>query len=616
MKTFLLLFVAAIFTFSGYSQKRANVSESLKNHSVKLDKVAPTDGSEIIYGNFSPLKSASFLTEEEIGETFYDKQSNRAMANRFVRFSDGTMGVTWTFSMESSGFNDRGSAYNYFDGNDWGSWPTQRVETVKSGWPSYAPLGENGEILVSHNAVDALLVNRRTDKGTGAWTETTIQGPAGFEKVTWPRVITEGVDNSIVHILGIIRDMPVSGNLTLGYYRSTDAGETWDIENEEIDGTGHDYYTDLGADSYTFAEPRNGVIAFFIANLWCDAFIMKSSDSGDSWEKIMVWEHPYPFYDDNTVFTDTLWAPDNSGHIALDSEGKAHVVFGLGYIFKEAVGTSYTYWPGLSDGIVYWNEDMAPFEATNQHDALDPFEVLVEDVNLIGWSQDVNNNGELDILDDIIAYSEIGLSTMPNITIDEGNRIFVVWASTTEGFDNGLNNFKHIWARSSHGNDVGWGGFHDLTGGLIHIFDECIYPQFTPITDDNLYVMYNVDATPGNAVDGDHDYQQNKQVVATINKDEILDVGESSSFSADMVSQNFPNPFSGTSIIEVDLKTTSTVYLEVYNLMGQKVFSTPAQKANPGTHFITIDASELQSGIYLYSVFVNDKKVNKKMMIE
>ena len=616
MKTFLLLFVAAIFTFSGYSQKRANVSESLKNLSVKLDRVAPTDGSEIIYGNFSPLKSASFLTEEEIGETFYDKQSNRAVANRFVRFSDGTMGVTWTYSMESSGFNDRGSAYNYFDGNDWGPWPSQRVETVKSGWPSYAPLGENGEILVSHNAVDALIVNRRTDKGTGAWTETTIQGPAGFEKVTWPRVITEGIDNSIVHILGIIRDMPVSGDLTLGYYRSTDAGETWDIENEEINGTGHDYYTDLGADSYTFAEPRNGVIAFFIANLWCDAFIMKSSDSGDSWEKIMVWEHPYPFYDDNTVFTDTLWAPDNSGHIALDSEGKAHVVFGLGYIFKEAVGTSYTYWPGLSDGIVYWNEDMAPFEATNQHDALDPFEVLVEDVNLIGWSQDVNNNGELDILDDIIAYSEIGLSTMPNITIDEGNRIFVVWASTTEGFDNGLNNFKHIWARSSHGNDVGWGGFHDLTGGLIHIFDECIYPQFTPVTDDNLYLMYNVDATPGNAVDGDHGYQQNKQVVSTIGKDEILAIGESALFDADIVSQNFPNPFTITSIVEVDLKTTSTVYLEVYNLMGQMVFSTPAQKANPGTHFITIDGAELQSGIYLYTVFVNDKKVNKKMVIE
>ena len=616
MKTFLLLFVAAIFTFSGYSQKRANVSESLKTLSIKLDKKAPLDGSEILYGNFNPLKSASFLTEEEIGETFYDKQSNRAVANRFVRYPDGTMGVTWTYSMESSGFNDRGSAYNYFDGNDWGPWPGQRVETVKSGWPSYAPLGENGEIIVSHNAVDALIINRRADKGTGDWTETTIQGPAGFEKVTWPRVITEGADNSIVHVLGMIREYPNAGEMTLAYYRSEDAGETWEIENEEIEGTGHDYYTDLGADSYTFAEPRNGVIAFFIANLWCDAFIMKSSDSGDSWEKIMVWEHPYPFYDDNTIFTDTLWAPDNSGHIALDSEGKAHVVFGLGYIYKDAVGTSYSYWPGLSDGIVYWNEDMEPFEAANQHDALDPIDVLVEDLNLIGWSQDVNNNGELDILDDIIAYSEIGLSTMPNITIDDGNRIFVTWASTTEGFDNGLNNFKHIWARSSYGNDIGWGGFHDLTGGLVHIFDECVYPQFTPTTDDNLYLMYNVDASPGNAVDGDHDYQQNRQVVATINKDEILGIGEAASFSADMVSQNYPNPFSGTSVVEVDIKTTATLYLEVYNLMGQQVFSTPAQKANPGAHYLTIDASELQSGIYLYSVFVNDKKVNKKMVIE
>ncbi|MEZ5084063.1 MAG: hypothetical protein R2750_11535 [Bacteroidales bacterium] len=451
MKRTLLLSVVVIFAFSIYGQNRATVRESLKTLSVKAQRNAPLDGSELLIGNFDPVKSPNLLTEEEIGETFYDKQSNRAVANRFVRYPDGTMGATWTFSMESAGFSDRGAGYNYFDGNDWGDWPGQRVETEKSGWPSYAPLGENGEIVVSHNAVDALLINRRADKGNGSWTETTLQGPVGFAKVTWPRVITTGDDNNNIHILGMVRDYPVSGDMELAYYRSEDGGESWDIENEFIPGTSHDDYSDLGADSYTFAEPRNGVIAFFVANLWCDAFIMKSSDNGDSWEKIMVWEHPYPFYDDNTIFTDTLWAPDNSGHIALDSDGKAHVVFGLGFITHFEVGTTYTHYPGYQDGIVYWNEDMDPFEAPDQHDALDPYDVLVENVNLIGWSQDLDGDGELNFLDDIISYSEIGLSTMPILPLMTATGFLLCVASTTENYDNGTNNFKHIWARTSYG---------------------------------------------------------------------------------------------------------------------------------------------------------------------
>lgn len=616
MKTTLSIVLVIFLMMSGFSQKRVNVKNSLKHYSVKAEMGNPIDGSEILQGKFGPVKTSNLLSEEDIGETFYDKQSNRAVANRVYVHPDGTMAATWTYSMESAGFTDRGAAYNYFDGNNWGLWPTQRIESVRCGWPSYAPLGENGEIVVSHNAVDALYINRRTEKGTGDWTETIIQGPAGFEKVTWPRVTTTGIDNNIVHVLGIIRDFPASGEYTLGYYRSTDGGEVWDIMNYEIPGTTHDDYTDLGADSYTFAEPRNGVLAFFIANIWCDAFIMKSTDDGDSWDKIMVWEHPYPFYDDNTIFTDTLWAPDNSGHIALDSEGKAHVVFGLGFVLHDEVGNMFTHWPGYQDGIVYWNEDMDPFEDGNQHDALDPYDVLTEDVNLIGWTQDVNNNGTIDLLDDIIAYSEIGLSTMPNITIDDGNRIFVVWASTTETFDNGLNNYKHVWARASYGNDIGWGGFHDLTGGLIHIFDECVYPQFSPLTDDNLYMMYNYDANPGNAIDGDHDFVQNKQSFLTLDKDEILGISQAVELSPNQVSQNYPNPFSGISNIKVDLKTSANLHLEVYNLVGQKVYETPTQKATPGTHFLTIDAGNLNSGIYMYSVFADDVKVSRKMVIE
>ncbi|MCB0805255.1 MAG: T9SS type A sorting domain-containing protein [Bacteroidales bacterium] len=599
-----------------FSQKRAMVSPALQKYEATADSRLLDDGSETDNKVISPVKSSNLLVEEIIGETSYDKQSNRCVTNRIYRFSDGTMAATWTRGVNETAFDDRGTGYNYFDGNNWGAYPDARIETQKSGWPTYAPLGESGEIVVSHNAVDGLLINRRETKGTGNWTETLIQGPAGYEKVTWPRVITSGPDHNIIHLLGQIRDGYNGQDIALAYYRSTDGGEFWDITNEVFEGVGPDAYTEVGADAQVWAEPRAGVIAFACFNIWQDIFFYKSTDEGETWEKTVVWEHPYPFYNDNTVFADTLWAPDNSGAIALDSEGKVHMAFGLSFVAHFEVGTTYTYWPGLSDGIAYWNEDMPPFEAADMHDALDPYDELIEDYNLIGWSQDLDNNGQLDFVD-IIAYSELGLCTMPNIVVDDQDRVFVVYAATTEGYDNGIYNYKHIWSRASVDGGMTWQPYHvDLTSALIHIYDECVYPVLTPASDDNIYMMYNKDGSPGCAVDDDHTYETNSEFFAEIDKMEIVNIQENEDFTAGTVSQNYPNPFSSVSTVEVNLTRKADIHLEVSNLQGQKVYATEPTEARPGKHFLSIDGKGLTPGIYIYSIFAGNEKVNRKMVIE
>ena len=205
---------------------------------------------------------------------------------------------------------------------------------------------------------------------------------------------------------------------------------------------------------------------------------------------------------------------------------------------------------------------------------------------------------------------------MPNIAIDDQNRIYVAWATTTEGYDNGVNNFKHIWARSAIDPEMGWSDFHDLTGDLIHIFDECVYPQFTPLTDENLYMMFNLDLSPGNAVDGDHDYQQNTQVWMTINKDEILSVGAEIARPAASVSQNFPNPCNGSTVIQVDLAGRSPISVHVYDLMGREVAQHPEAVYPAGTHTITLSVAHLVPGVYLYAVEAGDAVVNRKLIVE
>lgn len=623
MRNVLFIFITFCLVSSAYCQNRIAADKSALNYKVEAKVNQALDGSELLNGSFDPVKETSFLSEDIIGQTFFDQQSNSGIGNRITTFEDGTMGATWTIGMNVSAFDDRGTAYNYFDGTEWDEWPTERIESVKCGWPTYSDLGENGEIVISHNASTpyGFHINRRTTKGTGDWTETIILGPAGFEKVTWPRVITTGENNNIIHLLGEIRNGYQGQDNALAYYRSMDGGETWDISNEVLEDIGPNYYSEIDADTYTWAEPKNGIIAFVCVGMWHDIILMKSDDDGDSWDKTIIWEHPYPFYGDETIFTDTLWGPDHSGNIALDTEGKAHVVFGLSYYLKDEVGSSFTFWPTLSNGIAYWNEDMPAFEAENQHDALDPEESLIEDYNLIGWMLDENGNGQLDFVDNqnVMSYSQRGLVCMPNIMIDDDNAIFVTFAGTSEMFFNTEYNFKHILTRGSINDGNTWECFSDITGDITHSFDECVWPQIGNNPEGwMINIMYNVDYSPGIAVgtDPDHDYEQNKIFFTSADKVDILCISKIEEFNESSVSQAFPNPAANFTKINVELNKQEKVHLNLTNLLGQVVYTTPVQELNKGTHTFTIDLSGMDSGVYIYTVHSGNQKTNKKLIIE
>jgi len=435
-------------------------------------------------------------------------------------------------------------------------------------------------------------------------------------------MITNGINNDIVHLLCITFPVANPGGAlyqgqdgALLYSKSEDGGATFDPLNEILDGTGIDDYLSISADEYTWADPRAGTIAFVIADPWHDMFIMKSEDEGDSWEKTMIWEHPYPFFDLNVTITDTLYAVDGSADIAIDNDGMVHVVFGISRVAHFEVGNSYTYWP-FYDGIGYWNETMDPFEADEQIDALNPDD-LIPDYNLVGWSQDVDGDGELNLFEDIIAYRQLGLSTMPNISVGPNNHLYVSFASTTENTDLGDLNAKRIWIRNSHDAGTTWGNFYDLTSDLIHLFEECIYPVMAGTVDDHVHLIYNSDPTPGVALDEEHAYQENLMNYVKWPIANFTGIEEPSEvIDAESVSQNFPNPFSKTSEVWMDLKNSAELSLEVIDIMGQKVYELNAGRMGPGAHKMLIDGRNLSSGVYFYTVHAGESSVTKKMIVE
>jgi hypothetical protein len=230
--------------------------------------------------------------------------------------------------------------------------------------------------------------------------------------------------------------------------------------------------------------------------------------------------------------------------------------------------------------------------------------------------QDVDGNGTVDLNTDILYYRELGASTMPTIHVDSDGKVFVLYASTTEGFENDVYNYKHIWARAK--DPVGgWGPFVDVTADISHIFDECIYPQLAPTSDDNIHYFYQADVTPGLALDDDHGYQDNLFYAAALPKTDLLTgIEDEKIIEAGNVTQNYPNPFRTTSTIKVTLDQAASLTLEISNLMGQKVYHRDLGNMTAGTHPVTIDATNLDSGVYFYTIKSGMSSVTKRMIVE
>ncbi|MDB4303365.1 T9SS type A sorting domain-containing protein [Desulfosarcina sp.] len=612
MKKILLFAIAIIFGLFTFGQQRALVSKEIRNKAVLKTKAIKD--SKVTQGDVVPQKSVAMVkSANDIGNTWYDVQSNRGVQDRIYLYDDGTIGAVWTRGPESqpSG-NDRGTGYNYFDGSAWGPYPEAAIEEgARAGWPAYTSYGLNGEAYTCHDYFDGTILGTRDVKGEGEWNLVIQGGPTGVEDISFPRLATSGENNDLVHLLSTTwSDYNGQANALL-YARTADAGFTWEVENQLFDDLGPDFSLEIGGDVYEWAEPRNGLLAFTVGDNWMDFVLMKSDDEGESWDKTVVWECSYPLWELGMPI-DTFYCPDGAQDLAIDADGKVHIVFGLTRAIADEAGGQ-SYYPGV-DGVVYWNEDRPSF--SNDIDALSPIgdenSELVENYSLIGWSQDIDGNGTIDIIDDGGAYNT-GLSSQPQIVVDEMNQIFVVYSSVTEGYDNGTSNYRHLWSRASMNGGEWWGDFTDLTGDIIYSFDESAFPSASSTSDDNIHITYQVDDEPGTLTDG---IENTIRYMSLAKSDLLIGIEETEVLNENNVSQNYPNPFSGTSSVFINLDKAANLELIVTNIVGQRVYTIPEQQYNKGRQKMLIDASGFPSGVYFYTINSGDNSVTKKMIVE
>lgn len=82
------------------------------------------------------------------------------------------------------------------------------------------------------------------------------------------------------------------------------------------------------------------------------------------------------------------------------------------------------------------------------------------------------------------------------------------------------------------------------------------------------------------------------------------------------VSGNYPNPFNGNTYFKVTLDNESTVAVDVFNMLGEKVQTIAPAHMSPGVHTITLESKNLNTGVYFYRVTANNETITHKMVIE
>jgi hypothetical protein len=82
-----------------------------------------------------------------------------------------------------------------------------------------------------------------------------------------------------------------------------------------------------------------------------------------------------------------------------------------------------------------------------------------------------------------------------------------------------------------------------------------------------------------------------------------------------VLDQNYPNPFNPSTQISFGLPQRSNVVLKVFNTLGEQVAELVNESLEAGTHTYDFNASNLSSGIYIYSLQTDSKIISKKMTL-
>ncbi len=567
----------------------------------------------------------SGLTEEIPGITPYDVQSNGTESARLHVWPGGEVTAAWLFSNQAdgSGWPDRGTGYN--KRSNWLNQiqPGSRLEAnnLRTGYPNYVVTEDGTEFIVAHRSKPGggfLLHTLRRAAGQSNWTEADI--PTSVPKgELWSKA---AVDGNTIHVLAITS--PVGG-ATFGdvyrgvdghvlYWRSKDAGATWDIVDGVIPGLDSTNFAQLSAEKYCI-DARNGVVAVGIFDSWNDAAVFKSENGGDTWgDPTLIWDFPLDKYvtdkgytvddlggaDPNAPNELAIFTTDGSASILVDVLGLVHIWVGETYVQDDVLtdgGTSY--YPGIN-GMIYWDE--------LQPDSL--YEIT--------YARDYNSNDTLDFTG-VIGYGT-GLSSMPATASDDAGNLYLAYSAGVENLaDFNSNNFRHIYTMKSPDLGRTWTEPVDVfylaaagADSIIADLSEGVWPMAYKQAQDKFHFIYQRDFAPGSSV-LQADNQDGLSDIIYLADQDIVRTHTMAIPAIDFAV--YPNPAGARTQIAFDLPEKAATSVALYDPTGKLLRSIPQAVLPAGRHVLNLELAGVPEGLYFVRLQSGNAAAVRKLVV-
>lgn len=430
-----------------------------------------------------------------IGQTTYDLQTNASVQHRGAVY-DGKINASWMYSEDFGGtWADRGTGYNQYE-TAWDDAPFSRIEDERTGWPNLLVTGNGRVISISHTSDYHLLMTYK-DPGDASWTQVDLPNalPSGL---LWPRAAVGGPLGDVIHVIGLTTPQDFGGvnvggqDGALSYYRSSDNGNTWDIQDFLIPHLDSSNYLNFSADMYDL-HARGNRVALALFHDWADSKVLVSEDNGLNWSATRMLDFPVDLFDvdnelldvDGDLLADTVTSTDNTGQVYIDNALNIHVVYGgMQYLDEIQFDGSWSYFPGWS-GLNYWNESMGS----------DSSMVIA---NLI----DANGDEFFDFGNSLAIYGS-NLTSMASIGEDSSGNIYVAYAGLTETHTDGEYNRRHIYVTKTLDSGTTWESAIDVTPDEDYFLLEYVYPSIVQDEGDLIHIIAQRDYTAGISVNGD-----------------------------------------------------------------------------------------------------------------
>ena len=650
MKKVLLLSLGLVMGFSAFAQNR--VAKEAATGKATVSKVAA--GNDIYTGSVleNSAKSASSVVvnrytnfEEGVAmETYYDLQSNGYVSNRMYQKANGDVAVVTTMSREQNlTASDRGTGYNFIAGGNMsnlGDIPEVREEAhstgadVRTGWPTIAPYGPEGEILVNHSS--GLNYWIREKAGQGQWDGPySIPNPEGLEypfSLSWPRVATSGANNDVIHVVCASQHSISSEEMVNAqfYCRSTD-GQNWEVAYSPLEET-DEHINIYSADDYSIATNGDVVAICYTSVFYGHALVMKSTDNGQTWERIVVWENPYIGdweTDENTITPeDTPAQTPVHSTVAVGPDGTVHVAFSVATYAHTELGNTFSYYYGrTADGIAYWNDTRAALTNLRlwEDDPENEGYVLhsMDSVNFCGWLPFYSNiadfNNDAVYKNDDYIYQFYGsCSGFPALSVDpEGNLALAYSTPDTERelFDNTAYYRSTVMSYKA-ANEEGWHvAVEHVFEDFMHMVDESMFVNAAPSVtrQGEFWFSYVADNVPGLAwgSGASQSSPENNQCYVFKISSEFIPVGTEEIIARDVVYNVYPNPASDYIFVSSSMDADATVTFT--NLAGQTV---KVVNTNLTTGDNSVSINDLNSGVYFCTVSANGYSHTTKVVVK